>query len=497
MSILNQYGSPTSSSRKMIHASDKRAQGLQYTPELIKDFDELFSATDWRSTVTQSRIVFSNFPVPRSASMQKAWHSVGNAWKPEFIGEDAEWGENELLPFLDLWSKNLDVRGEMFDLNMNLHLDSVAIDRDGDVFALLTEDNDGFPKIQKIGAHRVGDRVGSGGKAESGPFQGRAIRNGVIKNNFGRTLAYQILGDTADEDRIVDANDCIMLNDPDWHDQGRGVPAFAAVIPELRKAKTSEEWELMAQLVNSAHSLVEYNETGTADFTSDVANQGVADDGLNVQSLSGGMIRYFKANSGAKLEAINSARPSDSWDVFQDRVQRLACTCVSWGYELTWKPEGLNSVSVRSVQDKARHAVARRQVVLRRGLMRQAEWAVTIGIKNGYLAAPTNAQDWDKFTFSLPPQMTIDPRHDSKTEMEDFKIGRKNMTQLLKRDGKTLVPHIKERLWEIVQRKLLKQEYELKYGVEIDDREIMMLTPNEMAEPDEIETPVKSNDNEE
>jgi hypothetical protein len=37
----------------------------------------------------------------------------------------------------------------------------------------------------------------------------------------------------------------------------------------------------------------------------------------------------------------------------------------------------------------------------------------------------------------------------------------------------------------------------LKYGVEIDDREIMMLTPNEMAEPDEIETPVKSNDNEE
>jgi hypothetical protein len=129
--------------------------------------------------------------------------------------------------------------------------------------------------------------------------------------------------------------------------------------------------------------------------------------------------------------------------------------------------------------------------------MRQAEWAVTIGIKNGYLAAPTNAQDWDKFTFSLPPQMTIDPRHDSKTEMEDFKIGRKNMTQLLKRDGKTLVPHIKERLWEIVQRKLLKQEYELKYGVEIDDREIMMLTPNEMAEPDEIETPVKSNDNEE
>jgi len=485
MSITNQFGTAISSSRKLVKASDKRAQGLQWSPDLTRDFDELFSATDWRSVVTQSRIIFANFPVPKSASLQKAWHTVGNAWKPEFVGESTEWGDNELLPFLELWAKNQDVRGETFDLKMNLHLDSIAIDRDGDVFTLLTEDDLGFPKVQKIEAHRIGDRAGVA-KVEQGEFKGRRIFNGVIKNEHGRAIAYQILGEEKEFDMIVPSDSIIMSFDPDWHSQGRGVPAFAAVIPELRKAKTSEEWELMAQLVHSAHSIIEYNESGSADFTGGNGEE-VVDDGLNVQEFSGGMVRYMKANSGNKIESVTSARPSDMWDKFQDRVQRMACTSVGWAYELTWKPEGLNGVSVRSVQDKARHAVSRRQIVLKKSLARQAEWAVAVGIKNGYLSPPPVSSDWDKFTFSMPPQMTIDPRHDAKTDEEEFKYGRRNLTGLLKKDGKTLLPHLKERIQEVVLREQLILEAEAKHGISIDRREIFMLNPNEMAEVDAVE----------
>jgi capsid protein len=343
----------------------------------------------------------------------------------------------------------------------------------------LTEDDLGFPKVQKIEAHRIGDRSGHD-FVENGPFEGLKIVNGVVKNIFGRVLAYQILGDKKEDDRIIEANAIIKTFDPEWHSQGRGIPAFSAVIPELRKAKTSEEWELMAQLVHSAHSIIEYNDSGAADFTG--GEHDLYDDGLNVQTFSGGLVRYMKANSGNKIESVTSSRPSDMWDNFQDRVQRMACTAVKWAYELTWKPEGLNGVSVRSVQDKARHAVAQRQDVLLKSTIRQARWAVSVAMKNGYLSEPENATDWDKFTYSMPPQMTIDPRHDAKTDMEDYKLGRKNMTQLLKRDGKSLIPHLKERLYEIVQRKLLKEQYEQEYGVQIDDREMFMLTPNEMAE---------------
>ena len=234
MSIVNQYGSSVTS-RKLVKASDKRAQGLQWQPDLTRDFDDLFSATDWRSVVTQSRVVFANFPVPRSASMQKAWHAVGNAWKPEFTGEDSEWGENELIPFLDLWDQNHDITGEM-DLRQSLLLDSIAIDRDGDIFTLLTEDDLGFPKTQKIEAHRIGDRSGFP-FVQKGVYAGMKIRNGVIKNKFGRILAYQILGEEESEDMIVDSDSIIKSYDPEWHAQGRGVPAFSAVIPELRESE--------------------------------------------------------------------------------------------------------------------------------------------------------------------------------------------------------------------------------------------------------------------
>lgn len=483
----------------MISASDRRSQGLQYMPDMCRDFDDLFSATDWRSTVTQSRLVFSNFPVPRSASIQKASHSVGNSWKPEFNGEDSEWGNQELVPFLELWAKNQDVRGEGFDQNLNLILDSIAIDRDGDVGILFVEDDLGFPKVQRIDAHRIGDRTAHR-IVMDGPYKGLKIQNGVIKNRFGRVLAYNILGDTPEEDMVVDAGSMVLSYDAEWHAQSRGIPAFAAVIPELRKAKTSESWELMAQLVNSAHALVEYNDSGAApDFTSGAGENQGTEDGLSVESYSGGLVRYFKANSGAKIESVGSARPSTMWEEFQDRIQRLACTSVQWSYELTWKPSGLNGVSVRSVQDKARNAVSRRQNVLMKSMRRQAEWAISVAMKNGYLSAPPVATDWDKFTFSMPPQMTIDPRHDSKTDEEEYKLGRKNMTGLLKKDGKTLVPHFKERINEIVTVELMILEAEEKHGIKIDRRQIQMLTPNEMAEtedgaPDEAKKPQSKKD---
>jgi capsid protein len=322
---------------------------------------------------------------------------------------------------------------------------------------------------------------------ESGIFKGRKILNGVVKNEFNRTIAFYVLGDTKAEDIVVDAGSMVHHYDPEYHSQGRGVPAFAAVIPELRKAKTSEEWELMAQLVHSAHSIIEYNDSGAADFTG--GNQPEPDsDGLDVQTFAGGMVRYMKANSGNKIESITSARPSDMWDRFQDRIQRSACVSVAWPFELTWKPEGLNGVSVRSVQDKARHSVARRQVVLAKGRRKEVEFAIAVGIKNGYLAAPPIASDWDKFSFSLPPQMTIDPRHDSKTEEDQYKLGRVNMTALLKRDGKSYLPHLKERLNEICLRKKWIAIYEEKFDCQIDDREVFMLTPNEMAEAVEVES---------
>ena len=338
MSVLDSYGNPVESSRKMIQASDRYSQGLQYTPDMCRDLDDLFTASDWRSTLTQSRLVFGNFAVPRAASIQKADWTVGHAWDPEFTGEDVAWANEYALPYLSDWYKLGDVRGVNFDFTTNLWLDSLAIDRDGDYFTLFTEDKNGYPMTQRISAHRVGSR-GYDQIVSKGPYRGKKIVNGCVKDQYGKTIAFQVLGSDESMDEFVDAANMHQGLDPEWHDQSRGIPAFFAAIPELRKAKTSEEWELMAQLVASSHALIEYNDDGTPDFDApDVTQSDYGDDNsLSVQTYSGGMVKHYRANSGNKLESLTTARPSDMWDTFQDRVQRSACRSINWPYELAWK----------------------------------------------------------------------------------------------------------------------------------------------------------------
>jgi len=47
--------------------------------------------------------------------------------------------------------------------------------------------------------------------------------------------------------------------------------------------------------------------------------------------------------------------------------------------------------------------------------------------------------------------------------------------------GKTLESHYQERAQEVALRKLAARDASDLYGVDIDDREMSMLTPNEMA----------------
>ena len=114
-------------------------------------------------------------------------------------------------------------------------------------------------------------------------------------------------------------------------------------------------------------------------------------------------------------------------------------------------------------------------------MKRIVSWALAKAIKQGLLP---ESDDWHRWDFTMPPKLSIDPRNDSRTQIDEYKVGAQNMTGILQERGKTHAEHIRERCGEIVERKLIKDEFESKYGVEIDDRELQMLTPNDMA-PDE------------
>ena len=484
MAIIDQFGNSVAS-KKLIRSSAHNANGVEWQPTLARDFDDLFTQGDWRNTLTQSRLVFANFATPRAAMLQKAGWTAGTGWALEYIGDDSEWGNNAVLT-LEEWLNHADITGRG-NFNLNIKSDSLAIDRDGDFFIMLIKDENGISKIQRLPGHRVATR-NIERDLKGSPYDGMTQKSGVITNSFDRIVAYHVLGEAEDgsDDRIIPSAHMVQVIDEEWQDQARGIPAFAPVIQELRKSKTSEDWELMAQLVNSSISLVEYNDTGTAD-PNDPANYGQessipSNDGITSQEINGGAIRYFRANSGNKLESISSSRPSDMWDRFQDRVDRKACSSIDWPYELAGKIEGLNGVSIRNVQERARAAVSYRQRVLAHAYKKIAQWGVASLIEQGMIPRPNTPSDYKSFDFIMPPQISIDPRNDSKTALEEWRAGALNITNIMRSRGRTTESFYRQRCEDIATRKRVQKECESRHGITIDEREMVMFTPNDQPD---------------
>ena len=71
--------------------------------------------------------------------------------------------------------------------------------------------------------------------------------------------------------------------------------------------------------------------------------------------------------------------------------------------------------------------------------------------------------------------------------LKERRDGIKKVTGILAEQGKAYEDHVRQRANEVVIRKMAQHEAEEKSGIQIDDREMAMYTPNEVAEIKEDE----------
>lgn len=505
MPILDPYGNPVFSQRKFARAAEQQDRAAPPLPIYDGDFSKLVPNLDRKIIVSAARAIFQDFGPIRGALIQKADHAVGRAWSPKFVGQDREWGSMAKDWLENQWFGNCDVRGRSWDFKTLLWLDSVAIDRDGDFLIVLTEAESGYPLTQRISVNRIGQRGYSfyGATVEEGPYKGRRIEQGVILNELNRPIAFRILGDSPDEDVDIPADRVVHVFDPTWHDQIRGLPSYADAIRMVYGSMTAHEREQMNQNVRSSIALIEYNENGGPDFDNPGVTLGTAatlDGDGNVtasavptyENYAAGMIRYFRSNSGGKLESVDNNQPGDMWDRFQDRVIRMASAGINWPYELTWKGGEINAALVRQIQERARLSVEDRQDVLRNPATFVVRYAVAKAIKIGILPKPKNASDWWKWDFQMPRKFSVDQGRDAAQRREDFLLGIRNRTEIHQEDGKDSDAMELERIDEVVRyERRIDQAvaaYKKETGREIDRRLFYKLGPNELApvqsEPD-------------
>jgi hypothetical protein len=477
--ILDQWGNNLKAAQGAITNSPARP----YQPVQMKDIGQLVPSYDRKTLVSFSRRLYLNEGVLLGAIQQKAMYAVGRSWQAQSKSKDAEFKQQSESLINDEWEKICDTRGGQNTFQTNLYAMSCAIDRDGEAFVLLTKTENDYPRIQQIPCHRITNPNGKqDGKLTDGSYKGKTLTDGIIYAN-GAPAAYCFNDEKGDFIRYIPAESMVHIFDPSWQEQGRGLPAFTHALNDLRDALQSHEWERYAQLMLSSIVMTEHNETGLPDMDDNaniIGGNGncSTENGIISENYQGGTVRYFAAKSGGKLEVLKNDRPGDMWESFQNRIYRKALAGINWPYSMVWHATGQGTAE-RADLGRAQRAVEDRQDLLEYAASRIVNYATAKFINLGRLPA---ASDWWKWKFTYPKKLTIDDGRVSKELIEMWKAGFLNPQDVLGFLGKSAEENLDERIAYLTMQKLKqKAANESGLGITIEDREMAMLTPNEMA----------------
>ena len=509
--ILDQYGKQVQ--WQAAAGAVRHSNARPWEPVQLSDIGTLVPSADRKTLLSASRRLFLNMGVLRGACEQKAMYAVGRAWSPKFEGTDTAWGSTAIDWLANQWYGICDIRGGMHDFKTALYLLSVAIDRDGEAFVLLTENENGYPRIQHIPCHRIGAEMGSNKSiVEFGPYKGLEMVDGIVYGKAGNPVAAQFLDEEGKFKEFLSFRDLIHVYDPSWQEQGRGLPGFTHAINDLRDSLMSHNWERQAQMASSSIALIEHNELGGLDPNENsaiLAGNTCAGNasGIHEEVYSGGSVRYFRANSGGKLDPLFNPRPGESWESFQDRIVRSALAGINWPYGMVWKPSGQGTAE-RNEIGRAQRAVEDRQDLLLYAAKRMAQHAISKAMfprskKTGKAMDPLLpfSSDWWRIGFTMPTKLTIDDGRVSKELIDKWRAGLLNATDIVGMHGADYDAHLMARAEEVAKRKLAAIAAGEKYGVKIEEREMAMMTPNEQppqespdGKQDDTEAPDKEKD---
>jgi hypothetical protein len=443
----------------------KRAQ----VATVLGDLPSIIPIADWRLLVSLSRQLVLSNGLLKGVLEDKATGVVGDGFDPEFMGADEAWGERAKTWLTQEFYPAAEHRG-ILDFKDLQYQKSISMDAGGDVFRVLTKRKDGFPSIQLIQAHRVGQRD-AGNMVEGGEYGGMRIENGVVSDpETGEVVGYLVLGENEDSDRIVKKGPCSHLIDPVFADQVRGLPAAIAGLRALVMSEKTEENEEDFVEMCSRIFLIEKNPTGQSDpdFNSSEAGDG----GPGVQDLWNGIAKVFEAGTDSGLEAFNPGdRPSEAFDRFADRRYRIICAGIGWPYELAWKLGELTSVGVHSIERKARQAVRDRQSKIIPSAIEEIRWAIANAIQ--IKALPFNP-DWRAWGVTLPPVYSLNPTKAADSRRKDLELGLTTVGRVLREEGtpggaSTL---FRERATEVAMKKQIRDEVQEASGQTITDEEM-------------------------
>lgn len=408
---------------------ERYSQQRRFVTGFDKDTPKLLGFLPRTTLLQMGRSLYQDNASVRNAVNEMAMLS-GAGIQQQFDGTDQGWG-TVAEEWLYGHDRICDMRGGMFNMHSLRELIVVSWLRDGDCGILLTENADGYPLFQMIPGHRIGSRGSS--DVESGPYAGMRITDGVIINDYGRPVAYRILGDDASLDRDIPAESFILAYVPEYADQLRGVSPLAVSIIDFQDVGESRRLELISQKVFAGMSLIVHNETGgpetTANLTTRYGSGGTNSDGslstdgtpVSTDEIIPGEMRYFRAGSNSKIEALTADRPTMNQQAFKETIVRQALAGIGWSVDFSLDPTKAGGAQMRVVVEKINQKLANIRSRLLFPILRRLDgYRIAKAQKLG-LVPPS--EEWFHWSYIPPAEITADKKYDSDVAIQEYKAG--------------------------------------------------------------------------
>jgi hypothetical protein len=464
---------------------------------------------DIKTLRSHSRRIYANLGPLRVAVREKAMYCVGRHWIAKNYGPDKDYKQASEEWLKDIWYPMCNVLGPEFDFQTTLDIMSINLDVVGEIFIYLTENDEGFPMIQLIPAHKVDqprqkDSIDAKGILQIGPYKGYKCDYGVIKNKQGRPIAYHVIGIEEEDDQFIGTDNIIRLREIEMGDETRSIPTMSHGINQGRSILSLLENEQEFLEAASRIALIESNELGgldpnapenalalrpspPTDVGDGATNPGNNPNGQNrvysEEWKQSGETRYFKSRSGGNVTAFQFQRPAKEWSDFMDKLGRFLIDPI-WPYFLVDKEDSLGGANARGILARANRIVQDRQDLLRKAARRIIQYAVAKGSKIKRI--PTSDQ-WYLWDFTLPARITVDFGRDAKAEILECEAGLLDPAEVIEARGRSYQDFLLSYYRNAAMDQIIRMQVEKETGVDLSDvKQAIPIAGS--GQPDEVDS---------
>lgn len=415
-------------------------------PNLARTTPKNVTAYDRSQLVEMSRLLRSQVDPLNTAIEQKNSWAFDDAWNAHFNGADTAWGEIAEAWLRDVWYPLCNIRGRYFHFNRSMKLSGKAWDTDGDDLMILTETATGFPQVAYFPATRVGSgpdgKNRNGETVKGGAFDGANIVDGIITDRNWRMLGVRILNEDGEGSSDFSSYNVDLAFEPDWSDQGRGIPRVAVSLLRWMNLQDIDEFLQRGMKRASAVGLVAKTANGQAPVANIVTSEedSPVTDGtsgvtkVHYEAIEGGELYYLDAGANETLESLKFENPHPNAEAFIARLERGALAAVGWNYELL-NIGSTGRAPTRMLADLANQSIWSRQDTGEIRAYRAVSYAIAKAMKRGDIPRNPILGDAYMWEFGMPKPLSVDQGNDEAADRENLKLGTSSKTIIAQKKG--------------------------------------------------------------